>query len=321
MSFGAVLLLSLGLALLVPFTFYALRARSLVRLENGQLVSDDSELERLFGPLFRRRMRGAGGYDQVLQKLEWARIGFFTPGTWILATTLAGPLLFLLFFALFTLLGLEPGSTLILSGMAGGGGFLYPRSTLSRKLRERQKRIARDVIPFIGLYARTATIIHDTTSVFAKMLEIAARENADRMGGKDAMLRRSTRQRQNNPYQSDLWLGLEVMMRERTAGIHRKGATGERPDPLMSYATFVNDREFFSFIDRVRQARDQQRHISAEQLDVMVSNLQQHRLQEIRRGFARLLAKATVVLVAFGMPLLFTAVGAPLIYAVLHGLG
>jgi len=296
-----------------------LRARKLVRLVNGRLETDSSELERLFGPLLTRRMR-RGGRDQLYRRLEWARIGFFTPETWVLVTTLSGPLVFLVFFSIFSLAGAEPVTALILSLLAGGGGFFYPRSTMNSRLRARAKRIRRDVIPFISLYARTATVIEDTTQVFAKMLEIAERENADRSGPGAPILRRSTqRRRQNNPYQSDIWIGLAIMMRDRTAGIHRRGATAETPDPLMNFAAFVNDEDFSTFIDRIRQARDQSRYIKPEQMDTMLENLQLHRLQEIRRGFATLLAKATVVLVAFGMPLIFTAVGGPILYAILHG--
>jgi hypothetical protein len=304
-----------GVILLAAWAF---GSRRLVRTSSGRVIPEPSDLMRLFGPLLVRPMRSRGGRERLAQKLDWARIGFFTPETWLLANLLAGPLAFLLTFLFFSLISGNGLLAVIMALVAGAAGFIYPRTTLSRRLRARQARIKRDVVGFISLYARTATVLHDTTLIFAKMLEIAARENADRTAPAGVLKRSAVRRRRTTPYSSDLWLGLEIMMRERAQGIHRKGASYERPDPLISFAFFCDEPAISTFIDRIRQARDQQRHITPEQLDIMVANLEQHGLQEVRRGFADLVAKAIIVLVAFGMPLIFTAVGASIIYALFN---
>lgn len=320
MSGAAILLVSLLAALLVPVSQAALKARKLIRLSDGRIVAEPSDMEKLFGPLLTGPMRRSGGRDLVLRKLEWARISFFTPETWVVANVLSGPLAFAVGLALMVVAGAGAIPLVLIPSVAGAIGVFYPRAYLGRRLRDRQKAIRRDGMAFMSLYARTATVLRDTTAVFGRMLEIAARENAERNAPQIAkIVRRDNRKRRSSPYASDLWIGLEIMMKARQTGIHRKGATYDNPDPLISFAVFVNDPDITTFIDRIRQARDQQRHISPEQVDIMVENLQNRRLEEIRRGFAALLTKATTVLVAFNMPLLLLAIGLPIVYVITSG--
>lgn len=296
----------------------ALSGRRLVLGPDGIRRPELSDLERFLAPLGRYSLRSKeGSRERLMKDLEFARIGWFVPETWSGLTWASGPLAFFGATGLFSTLGANPGLAIFGGAISGAMGFFYPRFYLSSRLAARRRLIRREALPFISQYARTGTVIRDTTAIFEELEEIAARDRAARIA--DAPVRRKELRRGSGQYASDLWVGLSIMMAEQSAGIYRGDATADDPDPLMRFAAFVDDPDFSTFIDRVRQARSQDRHINPDQLDALVDSIAQRRVSEAKASAATLVAKATFILVAFNMPLLFGAILFPIIFGVISG--
>lgn len=296
----------------------ALSGRKLVLGPDGIRRPELSDLERFLAPLGRYGLRAQESRrERIAKDLEFARIGWFVPETWTGLLWASGPLGFFGATGLFALLGANPGLAIFGGGIGGAMGFFYPRFYLRSRLAARRRLIRREALPFVSQYARTGTVIRDTTAIFEELEELAARDRAARLA--DAPVRRKERRRGSGQYASDIWVGLSVMMAERSAGIYRATATADDPDPLMRFAAFVDDPDFSTFIDRVRQARSQDRHIAPDQLDALVDAIQARRISEAKASAATLVAKATFILVAFNMPLLFGAILLPIIFGVISG--
>ncbi len=303
-------LLAAVLAALLPAAWWvALRPRRIVRGRAGRSI-EPSDIERLLGPLVAMAAGRRSGRERMLRELEWARIDWFTPETWSLLKILAGPMLGLGMLFLLLMLGISSVAAVFLAAGGGAMGFLYPRIYLGGRLRRRQAAIARDVPVFLNLYARTSVVVRDTTAVLEAIAAVVSREAATREGVEGVI---PHHRRRVNPYASDLWVGLDLMLKQRALGIYRRGATLSSPDALIGFSVFCHDSDLDTWVDRVRQAREAQRHLSPEQADILVDNLQARRLWQVRRSFARLQARATIILVAVNMPLLLASILAPMI--------
>ena len=314
-SMAAVLLAAVLAALLPAAWWVALRPRKIIRGPSGRQV-EASDIERLLSPIVAMASGRSGGRERLLRQLEWARIDWFTPETWSLLKILTGPVAGFGSLLVFLTIGASTMLALILAVCAGATGFLYPRVYMNGRLNRRQASIARDVPVFLNLYARTAVVVRDTTAILEAIAALVARESASRVGVEGVTPRS---RRHTNPYSSDLWLGLELMLKQRALGVYRRGATLTNPDALIGFSVFCNDPDLNTWVDRVRQAREAQRHLSPEQADILVANLQQRRLWQVRRSFARLQARATVVLVAVNMPLLLACILTPVIVVAISG--
>lgn len=314
-NFAFILLTAILAAALVPLWYTALRPRRYVRTPTGRQV-EQSDLERLLAPLVEIAGGRPNGRDRLLRQLEWARVDWWTPETWSLLKLFAGPVAGFAGLIVLLAVGAPTIAALAIALGGGGGGFLYPRVYLNGRLRRRQAAIARDVPVFLNLYARTAVVVRDTTAILEAIAALVAREQASREGAEGVSIRVK---RRRNPYGSDLWLGLEMMLKQRALGLYRRGATAATPDALIGFALFCNDPDLNTWVDRVRQAREAQRHLSPEQADILVNTLQQRRLWAVRRSFARLQARATIILVAVNMPLLLLSILAPVVFVALNG--
>lgn len=318
-----VILLALGLGSLIFFAAAAVAPRRTVLMPDGSRRLEPSDLEKLLTPLGRRVGRRRK-LHRVQQELEWARISRFSPELWVLLPFLAGPGIGLVILSLMLSSGGEVGTAVIAGVVGMVVGIIYPRTLLSGRLKARSKAIRRDVLPFMSQYARTATLAKDMTLTFDTMKNLVDAEQSQfesRLRLPSANRRQLQRRRTESPYASDLWLGLQLMMRHASSGLFRAAADYDRPDPLIAYAIFVDDRDFSRFIDKLRQARSHDRNFSPDQLDLEVTNLQARRIQEVEQSFAAMVAKGTLYLILFNMPLLLAVALAPVVGPLLSVFG
>lgn len=308
-------LLGIGAAAMVFLAASAVGRRKVIRTPDGDVILVPTDFDQLMSPLMRLLGRGKKrDLNQLARDLDHARIGRFSPEAWLIMPWLLAVAGFLAMMTLVSASGADPLLGIVVAGIAGFIGFLYPRITLNGRLRRRQAAIKEDVLPFMAQFARTITISRDMTTSFEIMNGLAKEEREQfeaRARLSPAERRRLERMRQRSPYASDLWIGLGIMMRQASGGLYRDGADYEHPDPLIDFAIFADDPDFARFIDKLRQARAGQGNLSPEQLDIDVSNLQIQRVAEVQGTFARMLQESTFVMVMFCFPLLLIAAIAP----------
>lgn len=309
LALGAVALVFIGLSIVAP--------RRVILAPDGTRRFEPSDLEKFLAPLAARfaRLRGRS-LKRVAQELEWARIDYFSPELWVLLPIFTGFGVGLVVLTLLAQAGMNPAMSGIAGFIGAFIGFMYPQVYLSRRLNARQRAIRDDVIPFIAQFARTAAVAKDITTTFEIMNNLAIAEQAQyeaRLKMAPHLRSRLKRLQVQRPYSSDLWLGLQIMMRHAAQGLYRANADYDHPDPLIAFAIFSDDPDIGRFIDKLRSARANNRNVGPEQLDIEVRNLHLARIQEVRRSFAKLVAEATFFLVIFNMPLLLIAALAPVI--------
>lgn len=312
-----VILLGIGAAALVLLAAAAVGRRKVIRTPDGEVIVVPTEFDQLLAPLVRFLTSGKRrDLEQVARDLDHARISRFSPEVWVVLPWLLGIGGALALLTLVSAAGTDPALAIIVCLIGGFLGFMYPRVTLSGRLRRRQAAIKEDVLPFMAQFARTATVARDMTTTFEIMNGLAKEEREQfeaRARLSPAERRRLERMRMRSPYASDLWVGLALLMRQASGSLYRGGADYAHPDPLIEFAVFADDPDFARFIDKLRQASAAIRNLSPEQLDIDVSNLQIQRVAEVQGTFARMLSESTFVMVMFCFPLLLIAALAPTI--------
>ena len=301
---------------LLVITLFGLVFRSKVRDFDGRLIPAPTDIERLlegFGARFFSKP------DPTLaRKLVWARIPIAnTPPAWR-ALNLLGPIST----ALLGYIVVGGGAGNVLWGiiLAAGGGFfayLFISSRLDNVIDAREMEIAASVPAFMSSFARILAVRRDWVATMETIAQAAEKERAARGAG-EALRRKAVRPNDFNPYASELYTGLIMLMARKNEGLIRRDASVERPDPLLEWAIWCDNGEIFELADAIRAATVQNRPLRAEEVDILENGFRARREERIIREAADAAARTTAILVIFNLPLLLAALIVPAIYGVIQ---
>ena len=289
--------------------------RGKIRDFDGRLIPAPTDIDRLlngFGSRFFSKP------DPTLaRKLIWARIPIAnTPPAWR-ALNVLGPIAAALIGYTVAASG---GNTLGGILLGGGGAFfayLFISSRLDNFIAAREKAIAAAVPAFMSSFARILAVRRDWVATMEAIGLAAEKERAARGQG-EALRRKAVRPNDFNPYASELYTGIIMMMNRKNEGLIRRDATVDRPDPLLDWAIWCDNSEIFDLADAIRAATIQNRPLRAEEIDILENGFRSRREERITREAADAAARTTGILVLFNLPLLLAALIVPAIYGAIQ---